>query len=71
MLTAYATVPDYVSWRNSLYGTWFIQAICEVGAIQMDLLLVVQVFSRHAREMDISEMLMLVNRRIAHGLFIS
>ncbi|KAI6225263.1 Caspase domain protein [Aphelenchoides fujianensis] len=29
-LIAYATVPRYVSWRNSVYGSWFVQAICEV-----------------------------------------
>lgn len=51
---AYATVPDYVSWRNNLHGTWFIQAICEV-------------FSRHAYDRDITEMMTLVIKRIAHG----
>ncbi|XP_077866408.1 caspase-2-like [Saccoglossus kowalevskii] len=30
MLLAYATVPGYVSWRNSERGSWFIQAITEV-----------------------------------------
>ncbi|KAF6024249.1 hypothetical protein EB796_017436 [Bugula neritina] len=29
-LIAYATVPGFVSWRNSEQGSWFIQAMCEV-----------------------------------------
>ena len=30
MLIAYATVPGYVSWRNSERGSWFIQALVKV-----------------------------------------
>ncbi|KRY92183.1 Glutathione synthetase, partial [Trichinella pseudospiralis] len=30
ILIAYSTTPGFVSWRNSLRGTWFIQAVCEV-----------------------------------------
>ena len=33
MLLAYATVPGYVSWRNSEKGSWFIQALVKVGPI--------------------------------------
>ncbi|RCN34148.1 hypothetical protein ANCCAN_20006 [Ancylostoma caninum] len=51
-LIAYATPPTYVSWRNSLRGSWFVQAICEV-------------FAKHARDMDILQLLTTVNRRVA------
>ena len=30
MLMAYATVPGYVSWRNSERGSWFVQALVKV-----------------------------------------
>ncbi|WKX93752.1 hypothetical protein Q1695_011203 [Nippostrongylus brasiliensis] len=43
-LIAYATPPTYVSWRNSLRGSWFVQAICEV-------------FAKHARNADILQLL--------------
>ncbi|KAK6735597.1 hypothetical protein RB195_018672 [Necator americanus] len=49
---AYATPPTYVSWRNSLRGSWFIQAICEV-------------FAKHARDMDLLQLLTRVNKRVA------
>lgn len=29
-LIAYATLPGYVSYRDSLNGSWFIQILCEV-----------------------------------------
>jgi len=29
---AYATTPGFVSWRNSMKGSWFVQAICQVFA---------------------------------------
>lgn len=32
ILIAYATVPRYVSWRNSQRGTWYVQSICKVFA---------------------------------------
>ncbi|KHJ75636.1 hypothetical protein OESDEN_24748 [Oesophagostomum dentatum] len=51
-LIAYATPPTYVSWRNSLRGSWFVQAICEV-------------FAKHARDMDILQLLTRVNQRVA------
>ncbi len=28
-ILAYATVPGYVSWRNSEYGSWFIKAFVD------------------------------------------
>ncbi|CAI5449740.1 unnamed protein product [Caenorhabditis angaria] len=54
ILIAYATTAQFVSWRNSVKGSWFIQAICEV-------------FSRHAVDMDIVEMLTEVNKKVACG----
>uniref|UniRef100_A0A914W2P5 Uncharacterized protein n=1 Tax=Plectus sambesii TaxID=2011161 RepID=A0A914W2P5_9BILA len=53
-LVAYATTPGYVSWRNSMKGTWFIQSICEI-------------FARHAHKEDILSMLTMVNRQVAHA----
>ncbi|KAE9420857.1 hypothetical protein Angca_007216, partial [Angiostrongylus cantonensis] len=52
-LIAYATPPTYVSWRNSLRGSWFVQAICEV-------------FAKHARNIDILQLLTKVNQRVAY-----
>lgn len=54
MLIAYATTAQYVSWRNSARGSWFIQAVCEV-------------FSLHAKDMDIVELLTKVNEKVATG----
>lgn len=54
MLVAYATSPQFVSWRNSVRGSWFIQAICEV-------------FSSSAKEQDVVEMLTEVNYKVAIG----
>nr|CDJ96108.1 Caspase Recruitment and Peptidase C14 domain containing protein [Haemonchus contortus] len=51
-LIAYATPPLYVSWRNSLRGSWFVQAICEV-------------FAKYARNTDILRLLTKVNQRVA------
>ncbi|PIC35007.1 hypothetical protein B9Z55_014495 [Caenorhabditis nigoni] len=54
MLIAYATTAQYVSWRNSARGSWFIQAVCEV-------------FSLHAKDMDVVELLTEVNKKVACG----
>uniref|UniRef100_A0A0N5AI38 CASPASE_P20 domain-containing protein n=1 Tax=Syphacia muris TaxID=451379 RepID=A0A0N5AI38_9BILA len=51
-LIAYATVPGYVSWRNSIRGSWFIQSLCEV-------------FAKFSKQSDILEMMTLVNKRVA------
>ncbi|VDP19061.1 unnamed protein product [Onchocerca flexuosa] len=48
ILVSYATTPGYVSWRNSMKGSWFIQSICEV-------------FAKHAKSTDILSMLTLVS----------
>uniref|UniRef100_A0A0M3IVB9 CASPASE_P20 domain-containing protein n=1 Tax=Ascaris lumbricoides TaxID=6252 RepID=A0A0M3IVB9_ASCLU len=47
ILISYATTPGYVSWRNSMKGSWFIQSICEV-------------FSKYAKDTDILSMLTMV-----------
>ncbi|VDN05970.1 unnamed protein product [Thelazia callipaeda] len=52
ILVAYATTPGYVSWRNSLKGSWFIQSIC-------------QIFAQYAKSNDILSMLTLVNKQVA------
>ncbi|KAI1726960.1 caspase domain-containing protein [Ditylenchus destructor] len=52
MLIAYATTPNYVSWRNSMNGTWFIQSICEI-------------FEKYAKKDDIMSMLTRVKKRVA------
>lgn len=51
-LYAYSTVPGYYSWRNSVRGSWFIQAICEV-------------VRRHAHKMDLIRMLTRVNQIVS------
>ena len=51
-LLAYATVPGYVSWRNSEYGSWFIKAL-------------VDVMHEQAKTEHLMDMLIEVNRRVA------
>ncbi|CAD5217652.1 unnamed protein product [Bursaphelenchus xylophilus] len=51
-LVAYSTGPGFVSWRNSINGTWFIQSICEI-------------FSKEAARDDILDLLTKVNRQVA------
>uniref|UniRef100_A0A915CFV6 Uncharacterized protein n=1 Tax=Parascaris univalens TaxID=6257 RepID=A0A915CFV6_PARUN len=54
ILISYATTPGYVSWRNSMKGSWFIQSICEI-------------FSKYAKDTDILSMLTMVNKRVAEA----
>ena len=49
---AYATVPGYVSWRNSEYGSWFIKAFVDT---MMDLV----------KKEHFLDILTEVNRRVA------
>ncbi|VDN37096.1 unnamed protein product [Gongylonema pulchrum] len=51
-MVSYATTPGYVSWRNSVRGSWFVQSICEV-------------FAKYAKTTDILSMLTLVNKQVA------
>ncbi|XP_066296246.1 caspase-3-like [Branchiostoma lanceolatum] len=52
MLLAYATVPGFVSWRNSQAGSWFVQALTEV-------------LTQYAPEEDLLSMLTIVNDKVA------
>ncbi|XP_078696881.1 caspase-3-like [Branchiostoma floridae x Branchiostoma belcheri] len=52
MLLAYATVPGFVSWRNSQAGSWFIQALTEV-------------LHQYAPVEDLLSMLTMVNDKVA------
>ncbi|XP_071945631.1 caspase-3-like isoform X2 [Antedon mediterranea] len=54
MLLAYATVPGFVSWRNSKCGSWFIQALCEV-------------LLQHASTEDLLSMMTMVNQKVAYA----
>lgn len=54
MLIAYATVPGYVSWRNSERGSWFIQALSEV-------------ILEYAQSEDMLSMLTKVNAKVARA----
>ena len=51
-LYAYSTVPGYYSWRNSVQGSWFVQAI-------------VSVFREHALTMDLLRMMTRVAAEVA------
>lgn len=51
-LYAYSTVPGYYSWRNSTYGSWFIQSL-------------IKVFDGNAKDMDILQMLTRVNASLS------
>ncbi|KAH7724923.1 cell death protein CED-3 [Aphelenchoides avenae] len=52
VLVAYSTPPNYVSWRNAVNGSWFIQSICEV-------------FSKHAQSQSIESLLKMVQKRVS------
>jgi tRNA-dihydrouridine synthase len=49
---AYSTVSGYYSWRNSVRGSWFVQAI-------------VSVFKENALTMDVLRMMTRVNEEVA------
>ncbi|XP_067993079.1 caspase-3 [Melanerpes formicivorus] len=51
-LYAYSTAPGYYSWRNSAEGSWFIQSLCKM-------------LEKHARELELMQILTRVNRRVA------
>nr|ACM46824.1 caspase 3/9 [Patiria pectinifera] len=54
MLLAFATVPGFVSWRNSERGSWFVQALSEV-------------FLEHANKEDLLSMMTRVNNKVARA----
>lgn len=51
-LYAYSTAPGYFSWRNSKYGSWFIQALCEM-------------LKKYAHKLELMHILTRVNRKVA------
>ncbi|XP_038611176.1 caspase-3 [Tachyglossus aculeatus] len=51
-LYAYSTAPGYYSWRNSLNGSWFIQALCAM-------------LKQHAPTLELLHILTRVNRKVA------
>ena len=51
-LMAYSVVPGFFSWRNSLRGSWFIQALCEC-------------LDKYARSMDLLKLMTRVNKKVA------
>ena len=52
MFIAYATIPGYVSWRNSERGAWFIQGV-------------IKVFNKFADKEHLVDMMVRVNRYVA------
>uniref|UniRef100_A0A131XAK7 Putative caspase n=1 Tax=Hyalomma excavatum TaxID=257692 RepID=A0A131XAK7_9ACAR len=52
ILVAFSTVPGFYSWRNTMQGSWFIQALCLV-------------LRERARVADLLSMLTVVCRRVA------
>ncbi len=52
VLMAYSVVPGYFSWRNSIRGSWFIQALC-------------QCLDKYGKSMDILRLLTRVNKQVA------
>ncbi|XP_030843308.1 caspase-like [Strongylocentrotus purpuratus] len=54
MLIAYATVTEFVSWRDTNRGSWFIQALTEV-------------FLHHAKDEDLLSMMTMVNDKVARA----
>lgn len=51
-LIAYSTVPGYYSWRNTTYGSWFMQALCFE-------------LKRRGSELDMLTLLTFVSQRVA------
>ncbi|KAG9467299.1 hypothetical protein GDO78_015204 [Eleutherodactylus coqui] len=51
-LYAYSTVPGYYSWRNTVNGSWFIQALCEMLKL-------------HGKNLELVQILTCVNHMVA------
>ena len=49
---AYSVVPGYFSWRNSIRGSWFIQALCDC-------------LDKYGKSMDLLRLLTRVNKKVA------
>ncbi|XP_078319669.1 caspase-7-like isoform X2 [Crassostrea virginica] len=52
-LIAYSVVPGYYSWRNTISGSWFVQALSEV-------------LMKHAQNLDLLTMMTRVNQIVAN-----
>lgn len=52
ILMAYSVVPGYFSWRNSIRGSWFIQALCDC-------------LDKYGKSMDLLRLLTRVNKKVA------
>jgi caspase 7 len=55
-LVAYSVVPGYYSWRNSVRGSWFIQALCDV----------LERYGGGQNPLDLLSMMTRVCRRVAY-----
>ena len=51
-LIAYSVVPGYFSWRNSIRGSWFVQALCDC-------------LDKYGRSMDLLRLMTRVNKKVA------
>ncbi|XP_046667717.1 caspase-1-like isoform X3 [Homalodisca vitripennis] len=51
-LIAYSTIPGFYSWRNTMRGSWFMQALCEE-------------INEHGFTIDMLTLLTFVNRKVA------
>ncbi|XP_076850889.1 LOW QUALITY PROTEIN: caspase-3-like [Brachyhypopomus gauderio] len=51
-LYAYSTAPGYYSWRNTMTGSWFVQALCEM-------------FCTYGRELELMHIMTRVNHKVA------
>lgn len=51
-LYAYSTAPGYYSWRNTVNGSWFMQALCEM-------------LQRYSGKLELMQILTRVNRKVA------
>ncbi|XP_013391091.1 caspase-3 [Lingula anatina] len=52
-LIAYSVVPGFFSWRNSMNGSWFMQAL-------------IQVLGDYGQQLDILSLMTIVNRKVAY-----
>ncbi|XP_047434895.1 caspase-3a [Mugil cephalus] len=51
-LYAFSTAPGYYSWRNTMTGSWFMQALCDM-------------LSKHGKELELMHIMTRVNRKVA------
>ncbi|XP_026880519.2 caspase-3a [Electrophorus electricus] len=51
-LYAYSTAPGYYSWRNTMTGSWFVQALCEM-------------LCTYGRELELMHIMTRVNHKVA------